>query len=184
MTTNSAYRRNPLPDAEISYWAPKPAPAITARATEPPVLPRQHSEPSRPTPASRQQLAETRMIAQRVHDRSGSSRLELLLRRQQSNRYNYYQSNRQPMTKLEHLAIARGLDQQFQIVIRETQTPFSRHIFKTVGHCTEAAAELEQKFELGGMLEFIDAEVLEHVEAIVFAAVWRERVAVELARSM
>jgi hypothetical protein len=82
---------------------------------------------------------------------------------------------------LEHLAIARRSDECFQIVIRGTKQPFSRHIFETVEYCAEAAAELEQKFELGGMLEFLDSEIQEHVEAIILAAAWRERVELELA---
>jgi hypothetical protein len=39
-------------------------------------------------------------------------------------------------------------------------------------------------FELAGILEFLDADVQEAVEAIIWAVVVRERVAVKLARSM
>jgi hypothetical protein len=208
------YRINPLPQEEVPDRGFKQAPPLehpanlykpsqpqgqrsptrpssiaeplTNHPTESPAPPRLHSEYFRPTPtpASRQQLAEARAIAQRVQDRSGSSRLEYLLRRQQSKRYSHDESDRQPRMALEHLAIIQRIDGSFQIVIRGTQTTFSRYVFQTVEHCAEAAAELEQKFELSGMLEFVDAEVLEHVEAIVRACVARERVAVELARSM
>jgi hypothetical protein len=167
------YRRNPLADVEISYWAPKTAPA---RATETPASPRPLPDPSRPTPASRQRTAEARSIAQRVHDRSGSSRLEYLLRRQQNRRYSFSENHSKPKRSLEHLAIAQRHDQGFQIVIRGTQSPFSRYVFETAGHCAEAAAELEQRFELGQVLEGMGAEVVEAVEGIVLAAVTRERV--------
>jgi hypothetical protein len=85
------------------------------------------------------------------------------------------------MMELEHLAIARRSDQGYQIVIQGTKMPFSSYVFETVEYCSKAAAELEQTFALGGMLEFMDAEVQEHVEAIVWAVVVRERVAVDLA---
>jgi hypothetical protein len=165
-----------LPESPIQDAAPN-----TNRSTESPLQPR--PEPSRPyqSPTSRQQAAEAQAIASRVQDRSRSTRLEYLLRRQQSKRYSHYDSSRQPMMELEHLAIARRSDQFFQIVIQGTKTPFSRHVFETMVHCHEAAAELECKFELGGMLEFLDAEIQEHVEAIILAAAWRERVEIELA---
>jgi hypothetical protein len=139
--------------------------------------PRPHPEPYRPTPtpASRQQAAEARAIAQRVHDRSRSSRLEYLLSRQQSKRYSHYE-RQQPKRELEHLAIARRPDGCFQIVIRSTQTAFSRYVFETAGHCEEAAVELEQRFALGPVLEGMVAEMVEAVEGIVLAAVLRERV--------
>jgi hypothetical protein len=146
-----------------------------------PLQPRPESSRPRQSPASRQQLVEARAIAQRVQDTSGSSRLEFLLRRQQSRRYDSFESNRQSMKALEHLAIARRSDQHYQIVIQGTKQPFLRQVFKTVEYCAEAATELEQKFALGGMLEFLNAEVQEAVEAIVWAVVVRERVERELA---
>jgi hypothetical protein len=141
----------------------------------PPQTPRLESSRPRQSPASRQQLVEVKAIADRVQDRSGSSRLEFLLRRQQSRRYDSFESNRQSMKALEHLAIVLRSDQGYQIVIRGTKQPFSRHIFATVQYCAEAATEL------GGMLEFLNAEVQEAIEAIILAAVWRERVEIELA---
>jgi hypothetical protein len=85
------------------------------------------------------------------------------------------------MKALEHLAIARRSDQHYQIVIRGTKKLFSRQFFETVQYCSEAAAELEQKFALGGMLEFLGTEGQDAMEAIVWAFVVRERVAVDLA---
>jgi hypothetical protein len=68
-------------------------------------------------------------------------------------------------------------------VIQGTKQPFSRHIFATVQYCAEAAAELEQKFALGGMLEFLGTEGQDAMEAIVWAFVVRERVELELAEA-
>jgi hypothetical protein len=196
-----SYRSNPLPQAEIPDLRGQPAPpqdypvnlykplpqqgqcsptrpSPEASPIVKPTLPRPHPEPYRPTPtpASRQRTVEARAIAQRVRDTSESSRLEYLLRRQQSKRYSHFESNRQPRMALEHLAIARQTNGCFQIVIQGTQTAFSRYVFETAGHCADAAAELEQRFALGGMLEFVEAEVKDAMEAIVRAAVVRERV--------
>jgi hypothetical protein len=190
-----SYRVNPLPQADYPVNLYKRSPSRTASADRPQVAtpltiysiesppqpPRLESSRPRQSPASRQQQqAEAKAIAQRVRDTSGSSRLEFLLRRQQGKRYSQYERC-QPSRKLEHLAIALRPDQRYQIAIQGTKKPFSRHVFETVQYCSEAAAELEQKFALGGMLEFLDSEIQEHVEAIVLAAIWRERVELELA---
>jgi hypothetical protein len=156
---------------------PNPEAPILNRSTESPIPqpPRLESSRPRQSPAiGQQQLDEAQAIAQRVGDTSGSSRLEYLLRRQQSKRYEQWQQ--QPLRALEFLAIARRTDGCYQIAIRGTKTPFSRYVFETLEYCREAATELEQRFEIEGMLEFLDGVVQEHVEAIVLAAVWRERV--------
>jgi hypothetical protein len=191
-----SYRIKPLQQTEHPENLYKRSPSCTASPDRsqvatpltiysiesPPPTPRSESSRPRQSPASRQQAAEAQAIAQRVQDTSGSSRLEFLLRRQQGKRYEHWQK-RQPLMPLEHLAIAQRPDQHFQIVIRGTQTAFSRQVFATLEHCSEAAAELEQRFEIEGMLEFLDADVQEAVEVIVWAVVVRERVAVELARA-
>jgi hypothetical protein len=175
------YKRSPLTPATSPDRPSQSEAPILNRSIESPPPPRLESSRPRQSPASRQQAVEARAIAQRVQDTSGSSRLEFLLRRQQSRRYDSFESNRQSMKALEHLAIARRSDQGYQIVIRGTKQTFSRQVFETVQYCSEAAAELEQKFVLGGMLEFLDADVQEAVEVIVWAFVVRERVERELA---
>jgi hypothetical protein len=165
-----------LPEKPSQSEAP-----ILNRSTESPPQPlRPESSRPRQSLASRQQAVEARVIAQRVQDTSGSSRLEFLLRRQQGKRYEHWQKC-QPLMALEHLAIARRSNQGYQIVIQGRKMPFSRHIFQTVQYCADAAAELEQKFALGGMLEFLNAEGQEAVETIIWAFVVRERVAMALA---
>jgi hypothetical protein len=153
-----------------------------SKSSEPPQPRPESSRPRQSSAIDQQQLAEAQAIAQRVHDTSGSSRLEFLLRRQQSNRYEHWQKHK-PLMELEHLAIALRPDQRFQIVIQGTKQPFSRQIFETVEYCAEAAAELEQVFALGGMLEFLGTEGQEAIEAIVWAFVVRERVELELAEA-
>jgi hypothetical protein len=187
------YRVNPLSQTEHPenlYKRSQPqekrlpirtSPEHPSRATESPRLPRLESSRPRQSPAiGQQQLDEAQAIAQRVRDTSGSSRLEFLLRRQESKRDEYWQK-RQPLMELEHLAIARRPDQGCQIVIQGTKQPFSRQVFETVEYCAEAAAELEQKFVLGRMLEFLGTEGQEAIEAIVWAFVVREWVELELA---
>ncbi len=191
-----SYRVNPLPQAEHlenlyrrsltqtrhPERPSKPTAPLLNRSTESPSPPpRLESDRPRQSPAiGQQQLVEAQAIAQRVQDTSGSSQLEFLLRRQESKRYEHWQQQK-PLMELEYLAIARRSDGCYQIANQGTRQPFSRHVFKTVQYCAEAAVEIEQRFELGGMLEFLDAEVQEHVEAIVLAVVWRERVEIELA---
>jgi hypothetical protein len=173
------YKRSP--SCTASPDRPQVATPLTIYSIEsPPPTPRSESSRPRQSPASRQQAAEAQAIAQRVQDTSGSSQLEFLLRRQESKRYEHWQQQRS-LRALEFLAIALRSDQGYQIVIQGTKQPVSRYIFATVQYCAEAAAELEQKFALGGMLEFLNAEVQEAVEAIIWAFVVRERVELELA---
>jgi hypothetical protein len=125
---------------------------------------------------NKQQLADAEEITLRVQDTTRSTQLEYLLNRQMNRQPKLFDGGRQPQPRLEHLAIARGSDGFFRMIDRETKQPITRHVFETVTYCTQAAAELERTFELGGML--MNPELLEHIEAIVLANVWREKVAV------
>ena len=127
--------------------------------------------PSRPVPESnRLQHSEAQTIARHLGHDSDSARLEQLLRRQESKRY---QPSQTPSPSLEQLAIVRRPDRLYQIVLRFNQQSITHQVFRTLKHCAEAAAELEQKFELGIVAS---GETAEAVNAIVRAAVARESV--------
>ena len=132
--------------------------------------------PSRPAPESnRLQHSEAQTIARHMLKNSDSARLEQLLRRQESKRY---QPSQKPSPSLEQLAVVRRPDQRYQIVLRFNQQPITHQVFRTLKHCAEAAAELEQKFELGIVAS---GETAEAVNAIVRAAVARESVELQCA---
>jgi hypothetical protein len=192
-----SYRYNPLPQAKIPQ-RPAPPTDLPENLYKPPLAKAKQSfkrSPStvKPEPAhnltrstdpklsipapdpSRLQTTEAQAIARRVQDTSRSSRLEHLLRRQESKRYEPWQKP-QPLVALEHLAIARRPDRRHQIILQRTKQSISGYAFDTKEHCTEAAAELEQRFALGPVVEGMTAEVAEAMEAIVRAAVTRERV--------
>jgi hypothetical protein len=188
------YQYNPLPQAKIPHRPAKPAPPtdLPENLYKPPLAKAKQSfkrspstdkltrstapELSRPAPdPSRFQTTEAQAIARHVLDDSRSSRLEHLLRRQESKRYEHW-SKRQPLVALEHLAIAKRPDRRYQIILRCTKQPISGYAFDTKEHCAEAAAELEQRFALGPVVDVLGADVAEAVNAIVRAAVTRERV--------
>jgi hypothetical protein len=189
------YQFNPLPQAKIPQ-RPAPPTDLPENLYKPPLAKAKQSfkrSPStvKPEPAhkltrstapesprtapdpSRFQTTEAQAIARRVQDTSRSTRLEHLLRCQESKRYEHW-SYRQPSMELEHLAIAKRPDRRYQIVIKRTKQSISGYAFDTKEHCAEAAAELEQRFALGPMVEGMTTEVAEAMEAIVRAAVTRE----------
>ncbi|MGA7935085.1 MAG: hypothetical protein WCA35_16175 [Kovacikia sp.] len=172
-----------LETSEIPSRPLAPAQPVRIRATALTGERREHHRPrmeSRPDQLpNKQQLADADEIAQRVKDTSRSATIEYLLNRQMNRQPKLFEGDRQPQPRLEHLAIARGSDGFFRTIDRKTKQPITRHAFETATYCTQAAAELERTFELGGML--LNPELLEHIEAIVLAAVWRERVAMEIA---
>jgi hypothetical protein len=191
-----SYRHNPLPQAKIPQ-RPAPPTDLPENLYKPPLAKAKQSfkrspstakltrgkppESPRPAPdSSRFQTTEAQAIARRVQDTSRSTRLEQLLRRQESKRYEHWQKP-QPSMELEHLAIAKRPDRRYQIVIRGTQQPISSYIFETLEHCAEAAGELEQRFALGPMVEGMTTEVAEAMEAIVRTAVTREFVKLKFA---
>jgi hypothetical protein len=185
------YQLNPLPQAKIPQ-RPAPPTDLPENLYKPPLAKAKQSfkrspstvkqtrsnPPESPRPApdpNRFQTTEAQAIARHVLDDLRSSRLEHLLRRQESKRYEHW-SKRQPSQELEHLAIAKRPDRRYQIILRCTKQSISGYAFDTLEHCAEAAAELEQRFALGPMVEGMAAEVAEATESIVLAAVVRERV--------
>ena len=127
---------------------------------------------------TRQQLADAEEIAKRVNDNSRSVEIEHSLNRHMNKSSRLFSDLKQ-QPELECLAVLRRSDGYFQVVNRETKQPISCYLFETARYCTEAAAGLERTFNLGGMLMY--PELLEHVEAIVLAAAWRETVELEIA---
>ena len=131
-------------------------------------------KPPRPAPdPARFQKSESQTIAQHMRNDSDSTRLEHLLRRQESKRYEL--SQRQSR-ELEQLAIVRRLDQRYQIVLGFNHQAITHQTFRTLKHCAEAAAELEQRFELSIAMDGATADA---IAAIVSAAVMRECVELE-----
>ena len=190
-----SYRLNRLPESETPQRPTKPVPpsdipenlykpphtkskqpfkpSHTVAQPDPDPKPTRSNPiaPSRPVPESnRLQHSEAQTIARHMLKNSDSARLEQLLRRQESKRY---QPSQTPSPSLEQLAIVRRPDQRYQIVLGWTQEPISRQFFRTMKHCAEAAAELEQKFELSIAMDGATADA---IAAIVRAAVLRELV--------
>ena len=127
---------------------------------------------------TRQQLADAEEIAKRVNDNSRSVEIEHSLNRHMNKSSRLFGDLRQ-QPELDCLAVLRRSDGYYQIVNRETKHLISCYLFETARYCTEAAAELERTFNLDGML--MHPELLEHIEAIVLAAAWRETVELEIA---
>ena len=185
-------RLNPLPQSHPPQRPTKPiAPAIPENLYKPPSPKSKQSfkpsptsaqsapsaqirscvKPSRPAPdPARFQKSEPQTIARHILKDSDSARLEQLLRRQESKRY---EPSQRKSPELEQLAIVRRPDQRYQIVLSFNQQAITHQVFKTFKHCSEAAAELEQRFELSIVSEGTTAEAM---EGIVRAAVMRERV--------
>ena len=131
---------------------------------------------SRPAPdPARFQKSEPQTIARHILKDSDSARLEQLLRRQESKRY---EPSQRQSPELEQLAVVRRLDGRYQIVLRFNQQPITHQVFRTLKHCSEAAAELEQRFELSIVADGATAEA---IAGIVSAAVMRECVELECA---
>ena len=182
-----SYRLNPLPQSQPPT---KPiAPAIPENLYKPPST--KVKQPFKPSPAqpapgaqirssvissrpapdpARFQKSEPQTIARHLLEDSDSARLEQLLRRQESKRY---QPSQKPSLQLEQLVIVRRLEGRYQIVLRFNQQPITHQTFRTLKHCAEAAGELEQKFELSIVADGTTADA---IAAIVSAAVMRELV--------
>ena len=180
-----SYRLNPLPQSQRPT---KPiAPAILENLYKPPQTkakqpfkpsPAQPApsaqirscvKPSRPAPDPvRFQKSESQTIAQHMRNDSDSIRLEHLLRRQESKRY---EPSQRQSRELEQLVVVRRSDRLYQIVFGFNQQSITHQVFRTFKHCAEAAAELEQRFELSVATDGATAEAL---EAIVRAAAARE----------
>ena len=190
-----SYRLNPLPHSQPPQRPTNPTPSdLPENLYRPPQT--KAKQPFKPSPAqpapgaqirssvissrpapdpARSQKSEPQTIARHLLEDSDAARLEQLLRRQESKRYE--PSQRQSI-ELEQLAIVRRSDQRYQIVLGWTQEPISCQVFRTLKHCAEAAAELEQQFELG---KVADGATVDAMEGIVRAAVARERVELECA---
>ena len=188
-----SYRLNRLPESETPQRPTKPVPPsdIPENLYKPPHTKSKQSfkpsrtvaqpgpdpkptrgnpiAPSRPVPESnRLQHSEAQTIARHMLKNSDSARLEQLLRRQESKRY---QPSQRQSPELEQLAVVRRLDGRYQIVLRFNQQSITHQVFRTLKHCSEAAAELEQRFELSIAMDGATAEAM---EAIVGAAAARE----------
>jgi hypothetical protein len=200
------YRINPLPQAEAPQCPSEPVPLVESpenlykpekmnpqglprrpkpestiretspiQSSEPTRAYRNHQRPEQSPALTQRQQVEALEIAQRVQDTSQSSRLEHLLRRQASKRY---QSSQRPLVELEQLTIVRRPDRGYQIVLSFNQQAVTHQVFRTFKHCAEAAAELEQRFELSIVSDGATAEAM---QAIVRAAATREQVELECA---
>ena len=91
-------------------------------------------------------------------------------------------AQRAEQSALEHLNILNSQSaQQYWIADAETGEIFLRQSFATLQHCHEAAAELEWTFDMAEVLTQRPPETMDHIEAIVLAAAWRERVALDIA---
>ena len=188
-----SYRLNRLPESETPQRPTKPVPpsdipenlykplhtkskqpfkpsrTVAQPAPDPKPTSGNPIAPSRPVPESnRLQHSEAQTIARHMLKNSDSARLEQLLRRQESKRY---QPSQRPIPELEQLAVVRRLDGRYQIVLRFNQQSITHQAFRTLKHCAEAAAELEQRFELSIAMDGATAEAM---EAIVGAAAARE----------
>ncbi len=82
---------------------------------------------------------------------------------------------------LEHLTILHSRSaQQYWIADAETGDIFLRQPFATPQHCYEAAAELEQTFDMAEVLMLRPSETMERIGELVHEHWLRERVAVAL----
>ena len=161
-----SYRLNPLPESETPQRPTKPvlpsdipenlykpphtkskqsfksSRTVAQPAPDPKPTRSNPIAPSRPVPESnRLQHSEAQTIARHMLKNSDSARLEQLLRRQESKRY---QPSQRQSPELEQLAVVRRLDGRYQIVLRFNQQSITHQVFRTLKHCSEAAAELEQ----------------------------------------
>ena len=193
-----SYQVNPLPQAKVPQRPSKPVPSVelpenlykpphskirqsfqpasrtvwSAPATANPIS--SPVTPFKPPPDPRRlQRSESQTIARHMRDDSDSARLEQLLRRQESKRY---QPSQRQSPSLEQLAIVRRLEGRYQIVLGFNQQSITHQTFRTTKHCAEAAAELEQRFELSIAMDGATADA---IAAIVSAAVMRECVELE-----
>ena len=191
------YRLNPLPHSqpptkliapdipENLYKPPKtkakqPSKSSPSAQPAPGAQTRSSVKPSRPAPdpvpdPARFQKSEPQSIARHLLNDSDSARLEQLLRRQESKRYEPLQRQ---SPELEQLVVVRRPDQQYQIAFGFNHQSITHQVFRTLKHCAEAAAELEQRFELSIA---IDGATADAIAAIVSAAVMRESVELECA---
>ena len=185
-----SYRLNPLPQSQRPTQPVAPAipenlykpsqtkakqfkPSRSAAQPEPAPKPTPSNPvtPSRPAPdPARFQQSQPQTIARYLLEDSDLACLDQFLRAQESKRYQLWQT---PSPSLEQLAIVRRPDQRYQIVLGFNHQAISSQVFRTMKHCTEAAAELEQKFELSIATDGATAEAM---EGIVRAAVMRESV--------
>ena len=188
-----SYRLNPLPESETPQRPTKPVPpseipenlykplhtkskqpfkpsrTVAQPAPDPKPTRGNPIAPSRPVPESnRLQHSEAQTIARHMLKNSDSARLEQLLRRQESKRY---QPSQRQSPELEQLAVVRRLDGRYQIVLRFNQQSITHQVFRTLKHCSEAAAELEQRFELSIAM---DGATVDAIARIVSAAIMRE----------
>ena len=182
------YRLNPLPHSQPPQRPTHPTPSDPPENLyKPPHT--KVKQPSKPSPAqpapgaqiwsrvkpprpapdpARFQKSESQTIAQHMRNDSDSTRLEHLLRRQESKRY---EPSQRQSRELEQLVVVRRSDRLYQIVFGFNQQSITHQVFRTFKHCAEAAAELEQRFELSVATDGATAEAL---EAIVRAAAARE----------
>ena len=182
------YRPNPLPQSQPPQRPTHPTPLDPPENLyKPPHT--KVKQPSKPSPAqpapgaqirssvissrpapdpARFQKSESQTIAQHLLDDSDAARLEQLLRRQESKRY---EPSQRQSRELEQLAVVRRSDQLYQIVLSFNQQSITHQIFRTFKHCAEAAAELEHRFELSIAMDGATADA---IAAIVSAAAARE----------
>jgi hypothetical protein len=81
---------------------------------------------------------------------------------------------------LEYLAVLKVGDREYAIAERATGENFVNQVFETREHCHEAAAELEQTFDMAQVLELRLTETLDRVEELVEWHWLREWVALGL----
>jgi uncharacterized protein YgbK (DUF1537 family) len=132
--------------------------------------------PQRISPFEKRQREESREIAQRVHVRQESNRLEKLLSRLGNSKPDALSLKRRNPQDLEYLAIAQRADQRYEIIVSGSHKPITGIIFETIKHCAEAATELEHQFDMSRCLNSPSGETQESIEAIVREHWWRETV--------
>ena len=79
--------------------------------------------------------------------------------------------------QLEYLSVSQDSSQQYWITVEGTGKPFIRQPFETAEFCYEAALELEDTFDILGMIELRPGETFERIEEMVGVWLERERVA-------
>jgi hypothetical protein len=88
-----------------------------------------------------------------------------------------------PAQPVGSLAVVWRTDlQQYQLFVWEVRSPLSPLLFVTYEHCYESAIELEEQFELAGVLRFRPFGSMEAMNEIIESHQLRERVALAQVR--
>jgi hypothetical protein len=168
----------PVPKRIPVGWSPEEENRKTAQLQPHKDLPSPKPIPIQLPAFRKQELAQSRAIAQRVQDDSRSQKLELMLRRQYAKSLNPFTNSvgERSSQPLEHLAIGETSDHRYAIINPRTAKPLSRQTFETSTLCVEAASLLERTFSMEHYLDTPATETSEQVEEIIRYYCWKEMV--------